>query len=100
MLGVRPARQRCPSEEEPGFGRGPKYMEQVPHFSGKLCRAEMRVSSFAVIFLLMAIFMIVSVAWQVFSDEAVKTKSLFLVMLAGTIVTGFATLGLNIAVPD
>lgn len=59
----------------------------------------MRVDSFAVIFLLMAIFMIVSVAWQIFADEAVKTKSLFLVLLAGTIVTGFATMGLNIAVP-
>lgn len=60
----------------------------------------MRVATFAVIFLLMAIFMIVSVAWQVFSNEAVKTKSLFLVMLAGTIVTGFATMGLNIDVPS
>ena len=60
----------------------------------------MRVASFAAIFLLMAIFMIVSVAWQVFSDEAVKTKSLFLVLLAGTIVTGLATMGLNVSVPD
>ena len=60
----------------------------------------MRVVSFAVIFILMAIYLIVSVAWAVFSTESLKSKSLFLVLLAGTIVTGLATMGLNVDVPD
>lgn len=60
----------------------------------------MRVISFAVIFVLMAIYMIVAVAWQVFSDKAVRTHSVFIGLLIGTIVTGLATMGITIDVPD
>ena len=69
-------------------------------FYPSILSETMRVVSFAVIMLLMCVYMIVSVAWQIFSDEAIKTRSLFLVLLAGTIVTGLACLGLNLDVPD
>lgn len=61
----------------------------------------MRVVTFAVIFILMAMYLIIGVAWEVFSDRAIRTKSLFLVLLAGTIVTGLACMALPIGeVPD
>ena len=51
-------------------------------------------------FILMAIYLLTSIAGQVFTDSTVKNRSLFVTLLAGTIVTGLATIGLEIDVPD
>lgn len=60
----------------------------------------MRVVTFAVLFILMAIYMISAVGGEVFIDENVRPSSLFISLLVGTVVTGLATMGLNVDVPD
>ena len=59
----------------------------------------MRVVTFAVLFVLMAMYMITAVAGEVFVDENVRPSSLFVSLLVGTVVTGLATVGLNVDVP-
>jgi hypothetical protein len=60
----------------------------------------MQVRTFTVLFLLMAIFLIITVAAEVFVDDYVKPQSLFAYLVLGSLITGFASLAINIEVPD
>jgi hypothetical protein len=60
----------------------------------------MRVRTFSVLFLLMAIFYIMSVAAEVFIDDFVRPRSLFAYLVLGSLITGVASLAININVPD
>ena len=55
----------------------------------------MHLATFAVLFILIALYFTVTVAGEVFIDENVQPASLFLSLLAGTVITGLATMGLN-----
>lgn len=59
----------------------------------------MRVRTFSVLFILMAIYYIVAVTAEVFVDDFVKPRSLFAYLLVSTLITGIATLMINIDVP-
>jgi hypothetical protein len=60
----------------------------------------MRVRTFSVLFVVVAIYYIMAVAAEVFVDDFVKPQSLFTYLLISTLVTGIAALTINIDVPD
>jgi hypothetical protein len=60
----------------------------------------MRVRTVSVLLLVMALYFIITVAAQVFVDDYVKPRSLFTYLLISTIVTGVASLAINIEIPD
>ena len=59
----------------------------------------MRVRTFSVLFVVVAIYYIMAVAAEVFVDDFVKPQSLFTYLLISTLVTGIAALTINIDVP-
>jgi len=60
----------------------------------------MRVRTFSILFIIMAIYYIMAVAAEVFIDDFVKPQSLFTYLLFSTLITGVAALMINIDVPD
>ena len=60
----------------------------------------MRVRTFSVLFIIMAIYYIMSVAAEVFIDDFIKPHSFFTYLIISTLVTGIAGLTINIDVPD
>lgn len=60
----------------------------------------MRVRTFSVLFIVMAIYYIMTVASEVFIDVYVKPQSLFTYLIISTLITGIAALAINIDVPD
>lgn len=60
----------------------------------------MRVRTFSVLFIVMAIYYIMTVAAEVFIDDFVKPQSLFTYLIISTLITGIAALAINIDVPD
>jgi len=59
----------------------------------------MRVRTFSVLFILMAIYYIMAVVTEVFVDDFIKPRSLFTYLLVSTLITGIAALMINIDVP-
>lgn len=60
----------------------------------------MRVRTFSVLFVVVAIYYIMALAAEVFVDDFVKPQSLFTYLLISTLITGIAALTINIDVPD
>ena len=60
----------------------------------------MRIRSFSVFFVVLAIYFIIAVAAEVFVDDHIKPRSLFTYILASTVVTGIAALAVNINIPS
>jgi high-affinity K+ transport system ATPase subunit B len=60
----------------------------------------MRVRTFSVLFVVMAIYFVIAVAAEVFIDDYVKPQSVFAYLLVSTLVTGIATLGIKIDIPN
>lgn len=60
----------------------------------------MRVRTFSVLFLIMALYYIITVAAEVFIDDYIRPQGLFIYLLIGTLITGLASLAINIDVPD
>ena len=60
----------------------------------------MTVPMFSVLFILMAIYFIISVAAEVFVDDFVKPRSLFTYLLISSLITSIAALMVNIDIPD
>lgn len=60
----------------------------------------MRVLTFTVLLLMIAIYFILTVGAQVFIDDYVRPRSMFADLLAGTIITSLAALAVNIDIPD
>jgi len=63
-------------------------------------KTDMRVRTFSILFIIMAIYYIMAVAAEVFIDDFVKPQSLFTYLLFSTLITGVAALMINIDVPD
>lgn len=55
---------------------------------------------FSVLFILMAIYFIISVTAEVFVDDFVKPRSLFTYLLISSLITSIAALMVNIDIPD
>ncbi len=60
----------------------------------------LRLQSFAVLFLLMALFFIMTVAAEIWEDDFVKPHTLFMYLLISTLVTGLASLAVDIPMPS
>lgn len=60
----------------------------------------MRVRTFSILFLLMAIYMIITVAAEVFIDDYVRPRSKFSYLVIGTMLTGIASLMINLDIPS
>lgn len=60
----------------------------------------MTVPMFSVLFILMAIYFIISVTAEVFVDDFVKPRSLFTYLLISSLITSIAALMVNIDIPD
>ena len=60
----------------------------------------MRVQTVSVIFILMAIYFIITVASTVIIEDYFKPRSTFTDLLLGTIITGVAGLAVKIDLPD
>jgi hypothetical protein len=60
----------------------------------------MRVRTFAVLLIVMAIYFIMAVASEVFVDDFIKPQSLFTYLLISTLITSAAALTVNINVPE
>lgn len=60
----------------------------------------MRVRTFSVLFILMAIYYIMTVATEVFVDEFIKPQSLYSNLLISTLITGIAALAIDIDIPN
>ncbi len=61
---------------------------------------SLRLQSFAVLFLLMALFFIMTVAAEIWEDDFVKPHTLFMYLLISTLVTGLASLAVDIPLPS
>ena len=61
---------------------------------------NMRVRTIAVLYLIMAIYFIMTVAAEVFVDDFVKPSTMFGSLLLGTLITSFAALTINIDIPS
>ena len=59
----------------------------------------MRVRTFAVLCLLMAIYFVTTVATEVYIDDFVRPRSVFANLLLGTLLTSVAALAVNIDIP-
>ena len=60
----------------------------------------MRVRTFAVLLVVMAIYFIMAVASEVFIDDFIRPQSLFTYLLLSTIITSTAALTVDVNVPD
>jgi hypothetical protein len=60
----------------------------------------MQVLTFSALYVLLAICFIMTVAAEVFIDDFVRPRSMFVGMLVGTIITSVAALAINIDIPD
>jgi hypothetical protein len=60
----------------------------------------MRVRTVSVLFIIMAMYMIFAVATEVFVDEFVKPQTFFSYLLLSTLITGIASLTINIDIPE
>jgi hypothetical protein len=60
----------------------------------------MRVRTFTVLFLLMAIYLVITVAAEVFVDEYVKPHTMFAYLVISTALTGLASLTVDLDVPS
>jgi hypothetical protein len=60
----------------------------------------MRVRTFTVLFLLMAIYLVIAVAAQVFIDEYVAPHTMFAYLVISTLLTGLASLTVDLDVPS
>ena len=60
----------------------------------------MRVRTISILFIIMAIYFIMTVASEVFIDDFVKPSSMFVYLLLSTFLTGIAALAINIDIPD
>jgi len=59
----------------------------------------MRIRTFSVLFLLMSLYLLYAVASEVFIDDYVKPHSMFAYLVLGTIITGMASLAVDIEIP-
>jgi len=59
----------------------------------------MRLQTFSVLYLLMALYLIIAVAAQVFIDQYVVPKSAFTYLVISTLLTGIVSLMIDIEVP-
>lgn len=60
----------------------------------------MRVRTVTVLLIVMALYYIINLAAMVFVDDFVKPRSIFVYLLIGTLITGFATLSVTVDIPD
>ena len=60
----------------------------------------MRVRTFSVLALLVAIYLIIAVASEVFVDDYVKPQTMFAYLVLGTLLTGIASLTVDIDIPS
>lgn len=60
----------------------------------------MRIRTFSVLFLLMALLLIYSVSAEVFIDDYIKPRSMFAYLVLGTLITGAASLAVDLEVPS
>ena len=60
----------------------------------------MRVRTFSVLFILMALYLVVTVAAEVFIDDYVKPQSMFTYLVLSTLLTGIASLTIDLDVPS
>jgi hypothetical protein len=60
----------------------------------------MRVLTFAALLVVMAIYFILAVAAEVYIDDFIKPQTLFANLLISTLITGAASLAVDIDVPD
>jgi hypothetical protein len=60
----------------------------------------MRVRTFSVLFIVMAIYYITSVTSEVFVDDLIRPQSLFAYLLISTFLTGAAAMAINIDIPS
>ena len=60
----------------------------------------MRVRTFSILFVLMALFLVFAVAAEVFIDDYLQPHSMFTYLVASTFLTGLASLIIDIDVPD
>lgn len=59
----------------------------------------MRVNTFSVLFLLVAIYLTMSVAAEAVIDDFIQPHSYFICMLIGTVITSVAALSVDLDVP-
>lgn len=59
----------------------------------------MRVSTLSALCLLMALYMVVSVATEVFVDDFLDPRSMFATMVASTLLAGALSLAIDVSVP-
>ena len=60
----------------------------------------MRIRTVAVLYLIMAIYFIMTVAAEVFIDDFVRPSTMFGSLLLGTLITSFAAMSINLDVPS
>lgn len=60
----------------------------------------MRVNTFSVLFIVIAIFFIMSIVVEIFLDDFIKPNSLFIYLFLGSLISTIAGLAININVPD
>jgi len=60
----------------------------------------MRVRTFSVLFVIMALYLVITVAAEVFIDDYVKPHSMFTYFVLSTLLTGIASLAVDIDVPS
>ena len=60
----------------------------------------MRIRTVAVLYLIMAIYFIMTIAAEVFIDDFVRPSTMFGSLLLGTLITSFAAMSINLDVPS
>jgi hypothetical protein len=60
----------------------------------------MRVQTFSALFLLMTLMLVYAIAAQVFVDDYIKPHSMFNFLVLGTLITGTASLAVDIDIPS
>ena len=60
----------------------------------------MRIRTFSILFIIMAIYLVITVAAEIFIDDYVKPRSMFTYFVISTLLTGIASLAIDIDVPS